>query len=215
MEVSDFLDLEKKYSCKIIAVSKLQSKEKIISLARLGFQNFGENYIQEALEKQEQLSRLNLQWHLIGPIQKNKTRKILGKFSLIHSIDSIEIAERINSQISENSERSQKQDVLLQVNLANEATKHGFHEQNLENALAKLTLMSRLNVIGLMTMPPLENMAEMNRQYFTKLRSLRDKLALKELSMGTSHDYQVALDEGATMIRLGTVLFGERPLKGK
>lgn len=215
MEASDFLNLEKKYSCKIIAVSKLQSQEKIVALARLGFQNFGENYIQEALEKQEQLSHLNLRWHLIGPIQKNKSRKILRRFSLIHSIDSIEIAERINAQLSENSHGSQKQDILLQVNLANEATKHGFDEQNLENALSKLTQLGRLNVIGLMTMPPLENEAEMNRQYFIKLRKLRDKLALKELSMGTSHDYQVALDEGATMIRLGTVLFGERPLKGK
>lgn len=215
MQAIDFLELGKKYQCKILAVSKLQPIEKITKLNDLGFQCFGENYIQEALEKIEALKNLHLEWHLIGPIQKNKVRKTLGKFQLIHSIDSVEVAQKMNQLLDEaDFQRLPPQNVLLQMNLANENTKHGFSQKNFATHWETLTQLKHLNVIGLMTMPPLENTPERNRPYFQSLRKLRDEFGLKELSMGTSHDYQIALDEGATIIRLGTILFGERPQKG-
>ena len=194
----------------LLAVSKLQSIQKITQLYHLGQEHFGENYIQEALEKIEKLKDLSIQWHLIGPIQKNKIKFLKNHFSYIHSVDSVELAQKI-------SEKSLAighcQKVFIQVNISDEDSKSGFSVVDLNAAFPELKKLSGLKIVGLMTIPPLENEAEKNRIYFKKLKELGQKFNLVEFSMGTSHDYQVALEEGATWIRLGTILFGERQLK--
>jgi len=191
----------------LLAVSKLQPIEKIRDLASLGQRAFGENYIQEALEKIEALKDLNLEWHLIGPIQKNKVKYLKNNFAYLHAIDSLELAELVSKKASE---IDYVQNIFIQINLANEATKAGFNEASVDSAWEKLTRLSNVKIVGLMTMPPLQNKAEDNQIHFKKLKKMADRLQVKELSMGTSHDYQVALKEGATWIRIGTVLFGER-----
>lgn len=191
----------------LLAVSKLQPLEKIRELALQGQKAFGENYIQEALEKVEALKDLNLEWHLIGPIQKNKVKYLKNNFAYLHAIDSLELAELVSKKASE---ISYVQKVFIQVNLSNEATKAGFTEASVLEVWDKLTQLSNIKIVGLMTMPPLQNEALDNQVHFKKLKILADRLKLQELSMGTSHDYEVALQEGATWIRIGTVLFGER-----
>lgn len=191
----------------LLAVSKLQPLEKIRDLASQGQKAFGENYIQEALEKIEALKDLNLEWHLIGPIQKNKVKYLKNNFAYLHAIDSLELAELVSKKASE---IGYVQKVFIQVNLAKEATKAGFDESSVIAAWDKLTQLSHVKIVGLMTMPPLQNEALDNQVHFKKLKNLADRLHVKELSMGTSHDYEVALKEGATWIRIGTVLFGER-----
>ena len=199
-------------SCQILAVSKLQSSEKIRALHQAGQIHFGENYVQEAKEKQQELRDLNLHWHLIGHLQKNKAKDILGAFDLIHSVDSLELAQTLNQRLLQ---QNKKQNVLLQINLAGELTKGGFSEKDLESQWAQLKTLVSLEIRGLMTMPPLNANPELSRPYFRRLREWRDQLAkqdprVKELSMGTSGDFLVAAEEGATWVRLGTVLFGER-----
>lgn len=191
----------------LLAVSKLQPIEKIRQLAEQGQKSFGENYIQEALEKVETLKDLNLEWHLIGPIQKNKVKYLKKSFAYLHAIDSLELAELVSKKASE---IEFVQSIFIQVNLANEATKAGFDVKSVQEAWPKLTALTNVKIVGLMTMPPLQNEASANQVFFKKLKSLADQLNVKELSMGTSHDYEVALKEGATWIRIGTVLFGER-----
>lgn len=191
----------------LLAVSKLQPLKKIRELAGQGQKAFGENYIQEALEKIEALKDLNLEWHLIGPIQKNKVKYLKNYFAYLHAIDSLELAELVSKKASE---IDHVQKIFIQVNLANEATKAGFDESSVIAAWDKLTQLSHVKIVGLMTMPPLQNEALDNQVHFKKLKNLADRLQVTELSMGTSHDYEVALKEGATWIRIGTVLFGER-----
>ncbi len=220
----------------ILAVSKLQPLEKIIQL--LTEQNqilFGENYIQEAIDKIKSFqnlqaankitSKVNLdanadakteiQWHLIGRLQKNKIKFILGIFDLIHSIDSIELASAFERRLAESSFSYPVQKILLQVNLSQEQTKGGFTEAELEAAIMTISNMPHLQICGFMTMPPLFDDPEQARPYFRQLRELRDHYqtqypTCKELSMGTSSDYMVAAEEGSTIVRLGTILFGER-----
>ena len=195
----------------LLAVSKLQPLEKIRELASQGQKAFGENYIQEALEKIEALKELNLEWHLIGPIQKNKVKYLKNNFAYLHAIDSLELAELVSRKASE---IDYVQKIFIQVNLANELSKAGFDESTVKEAWNKLTQLTHVKIVGLMTMPPLQNEAQENEIYFRKLKNLASELIPHnqqcELSMGTSHDYQVALKEGATWIRIGTVLFGER-----
>jgi len=191
----------------ILAVSKLQLLNKILQLHQSGQIHFGENYIQEALKKIEQTQNLNIQWHLIGPIQKNKVKYLKNNFAYIHSVDSLELAELIANK-AQQIQYTQK--VFLQINLSNEVTKSGFSEEELAKNWPSLSKLSYLKIVGLMTMPPLQNKAEDNRVYFKKLYEIANKFNLSELSMGTSHDYEIALEEGATWIRIGTVLFGDR-----
>lgn len=201
-------------SCKIIAVSKLQPVEKMRALYAQGQRDFAENYVQEALPKMAELSTLDLQWHFIGRLQRNKAKFVVGHFHLIHSVDSLQLAQEIHKHASE---KGLRQRVLLQVNLAKEETKGGFDREQLHKDLPALRALSGLEIAGLMTMPPLFDNAEQTRPYFHELKNLRDELqknlsCCQELSMGTSADYQVAASEGATLVRLGTILFGERPL---
>ncbi|MEK2644101.1 YggS family pyridoxal phosphate-dependent enzyme [Bdellovibrio sp. BCCA] len=205
---------------KILAVSKLQPESKIRSLYHEGQRLFGENYVQEALEKMDHLQDLpDIQWHLIGSLQKNKAKLVVGKFALIHSVDSLALAETLSRQCEN---KNVTQNILIQVNLAKEETKGGFDKESLLKSWQTLAELPHLNIMGLMTMPPLTETGVEVRLYFRELRQLLMELRsetnlkrhpLTELSMGTSHDFKVAVEEGATIVRLGTILFGERPAK--
>lgn len=198
---------------KVVAVSKLQPIAKIraLNLERAHI-DFGENYLQEALAKIEELQTLKLRWHLIGSLQTNKVKFLKDHFALIHSIDSLKIAKKI----SEHAQAIQfRQPVLLQVNVASEDSKSGFTRAEFETHFAELKNLPGLEIHGLMTMPPLQDDAEINRPYFRALAELGRQLqseipGARELSMGTSGDFTVAIEEGATWVRLGSMLFGER-----
>jgi len=196
----------------ILAVSKLQPVEKIKDLYMQGQTNFAENYIQEALKKIDQLSVYNICWHLIGPIQKNKVKLLKKNFEFIHSVDSLELAEKI-SEYALKINHIQK--CFIQLNLAKELTKFGYFKENFLKEWPLLKRLSGLKIVGLMTMPPLKNEPEKNRVFFKELKNIGDNLNLPEYSMGTSLDYQIALAEGATWIRIGTKLFGERTMLQK
>ncbi len=191
----------------LLAVSKLQSAEKIKNLYLSGLRDFAENYIQDAIIKINELKDLQIHWHLIGKVQKNKVKYLNRNFEYIHSVDSFELAKKISDQAI-NLNFLQK--VFLQVNISKEESKSGFEENELLQKWDSLKELKGLSIVGLMTMPPLDNEPQNNQIYFKKIKKLADQLKLKELSMGTSHDYQIALKEGATWIRLGTMLFGER-----
>lgn len=192
---------------KILAVSKLQPIDKIQELYSEGQRDFAENYVQEALEKIEILKNLKITWHLIGPIQKNKVKYLKNNFAYIHSIDSLELAVKISDAALV---QNHVQKCFIQINLSGEDSKSGFSAESFEQNWIELKKLTGLDIVGLMTMPPLENNPEKNRVFFKKLKYIGNKLGLNEFSMGTSHDYQIALEEGATWIRLGTMLFGER-----
>lgn len=199
----------------LLAVSKLQPNEKIRELYAQGQRHFAENYMQEATQKIQELKDLKIHWHLIGHLQKNKVKFLSFHFDRIHSVDSLSIAEAINRKASET---GLKQKLLLQVNFANEKSKEGFSRSELDNCLDSLKNLDSIDLVGVMCMPPLSESAEDSRPYFKQARELRDQLKkqfinMQELSMGTSSDYLVAAEEGATWLRLGTVLFGERSAK--
>jgi hypothetical protein len=206
-------------SLQILAVSKLQPFQKIKSLYEKGHRVFGENYVQEALFKQETLKNLDdIDWHLIGSLQKNKVKLVVGKFELIHSVDSLDLARAISNQAQK---INTTQKILIQLNLAQEITKGGLSREALLQQWSEFTPLPGIEISGLMTMPPLTDDPEDVRIYFRELKGLQAELmkhspgrhSLHELSMGTSHDYHVAIEEGATIVRLGTILFGERPKK--
>ena len=166
----------------------------------------GENRVQEALAKIGQLSGLEPRptWHMVGHLQTNKARVAAGIFDIIHSVDSIRLAEAL-------SRCTQKtMPILLEVNLAGEASKMGFSPAEVAAALELISRLPRLEVKGLMTIAPMASDAEQVRPVFRKLRSLRDSLGLEQLSMGMTGDFEVAIEEGATMVRIGRAIFGER-----
>ena len=208
-------------SVKLVAVSKLQPSAKILELYNQGQRRFGENYVQEALEKIDQLKAFKqIEWHFIGHLQKNKVKSVIGKFYLIHSVDSIELAEVMSRQCVL---KGISQNVLLQINLSQEQSKGGLEKTMIIERWHELQKLPNLKICGLMTMPPLTETGEEVRHYFNELKELLELLKNKtditihpmsELSMGTSHDYPVAIAEGATIIRLGTILFGERQPRG-
>jgi pyridoxal phosphate enzyme (YggS family) len=203
-------------STRLVAVSKLQPPEKIRALYDEGQRIFAENYVQEALTKIETLKDLSeIQWHFIGSLQKNKVKMVIGNFELIHSVDSFGLAEVI-SKIA--GQRNVTQRILMQVNLSGEESKGGFDPLEVAEALPNIAALPNTLLTGFMTMPPLFDDAEKSRPFFKELCQLKEKYkktypSLTELSMGTSHDYSVAVEEGATLIRIGTLLFGERPKK--
>ena len=196
----------------LIAVSKKMSMQKIREAYAAGIRTFGENYVQEALGKINELNDLDIRWHMVGHLQSNKVKSIAGRFALIHSIDS----EKLINEIDKRSERAQE--ILIEVNLAAESSKSGVAPESLPSLLHSLQQKSNVHLRGLMFMPPFELTASESAKYFEKARQLREKMAkevsgphnLHELSMGTSHDFEVAIQNGATMIRLGTVIFGPR-----
>ncbi|MBK7960813.1 MAG: YggS family pyridoxal phosphate-dependent enzyme [Bdellovibrionales bacterium] len=197
---------------RIVAVSKLQPIEKINRLYGHGQRIFAENYVQEAIAKKLELKSLDIEWHLIGHLQKKKLNSILGQFDLIHSVDSLDLARNLAKKCGE---KNITQKVLIEVNISQEATKDGWVASELREQWADLLKLSGLKITGLMTMPPSTENPEEARVYFRNLRMLRDELRtpahpLEELSMGTSQDYLVAIEEGATLVRLGQRIFGER-----
>ena len=195
----------------IVAVTKSHGAEAVRAAAAAGLGAVGENRVQEALAKQEQLSDLPIEWHLIGTLQRNKARHAVGRFALIHSVDRLDLARELDRRVPE----AQRQAVLVQVNCSNEPQKGGVEPDALATLLDDLRELPRLDVQGLMTMAALTDDVTEQRRAFRWLRALRDEAEpaghrLPQLSMGMSADYPVAVEEGATMVRLGTVLFGER-----
>ncbi len=203
---------------KLIAVTKTVKEDTIRKAADIGLRIFGENRVQEAQSKIQSLKEyfikchFNVQWHLIGHLQKNKVKVAVQLFDLIHTLDSLELAEEINKH----AERTNKiQKVLIQVKLSDEETKHGITEEGLSRLLDGIKSLKYIELLGLMTMPPYFQNPEDARPYFRRLREIRDIISkegyyLPELSMGMSNDFQLAIEEGATLVRIGTAIFGER-----
>jgi PLP dependent protein len=202
-------------SVRLVAVSKTFPVEAVFAAARAGQRDFGENRVQEGLDKIAATATLNLEWHLIGHLQTNKARKAAAAFQWIHSVDSMELLNKLEAGASDAGTRPQ---VLVQVDLAKEATKFGADRGQLEDLVRAALDCRSLQLRGLMTMPPIAEDPEEARRWFVELRQLRDELvarglpatALSELSMGMSHDCEVAIEEGATMVRVGTAIFGRR-----
>ncbi|MBA3323090.1 MAG: YggS family pyridoxal phosphate-dependent enzyme [Pyrinomonadaceae bacterium] len=202
----------------LVAVSKTHAAEAVREAWAAGARDFGENRVQETEEKLAPLRDLDLRWHLIGRLQANKARRAVKIFDLIHSIDSAALVERLERLCAEEGRESLP--ILVQVDLAGEATKAGAGEAELPGILATLKSCQQVRCVGLMTLPPFFDEAEQVRPYFHRLRELRDELrehgafaaggGTGELSMGMSHDFEVAIEEGATMVRVGTSIFGAR-----
>ncbi len=201
---------------KLVAVSKTHPVEVLQEALDAGVNVFGENKVQEAEPKIIQIGRDAAEWHLIGHLQSNKARKTVQLFDCVHSIDSVELAQRLE-RICKEEERSQLS-VFAEVDLAGEKTKSGVAENDLPRIVEFLKKCERLKFDGLMIIPPFYDDPEATRPYFKKLRELRDRLLLEnafangrgELSMGMSSDFEVAIEEGATIVRVGTSIFGER-----
>jgi pyridoxal phosphate enzyme (YggS family) len=190
----------------IIAVTKYVDDSAIQQAVEAGIEHFGENRVQEAQRKILRLpgSGLCPTWHMIGHLQRNKVQTALKIFDIIHSIDSVQLAQAISAQ----AERILP--VLLQVNIAGEKTKGGFKRDELSEAVAEISKMPNLSFKGLMTIAPLVDDPEEVRPVFKELRELRDSFGMEHLSMGMSNDFEIAVEEGATMVRLGRIIFGER-----
>ena len=196
----------------LVAVSKTHAAEKVQEAIEAGQLLFGESRVQEARAKIPLLPS-RLRWHFIGHLQKNKIRHALSLFELFHGIDSLVLAQEMERIAEEEGVRPR---VLLEVNVAGEASKHGFSPEALRRDLEAALSLGRLTIEGLMTLPPLAPEAEASRRYFVTLRELRDQLEaefevrLPQLSMGMSGDFPIAIEEGATIVRVGTAIFGER-----
>ncbi len=194
---------------KLIAVSKTHPSKVLLEAIKAGATVFGENKVQEAEEKIEELGKENLQWHLIGHLQSNKARKAVKLFDVIHTLDSVELAERLERICIDENRTSLS--VLAQVDLADEKTKNGIGEKGLPNLIEFLKTCERLKFDGLMIIPPFFEDIEKARPFFRRLREIRDEfLPNGELSMGMSHDFEIAIEEGATLVRVGTAIFGAR-----
>lgn len=205
----------------LIAVSKTKTADAVLAAIQNGIFNFGENYVQEATKKIEKIKTLvdrDVRWHLIGGLQTNKSKFVVGKFETIQSVDRIELAEALNKRAGE---AGIVQNILLQVKLGDEPTKGGVTAGACSELIQKIVPLSNLRIEGLMSLPPIENDPEGSRKFFAELRELHARLkslvpsgsgSFKHLSMGTTHDYTVAIEEGATMVRVGTAIFGAREM---
>jgi pyridoxal phosphate enzyme (YggS family) len=192
----------------LVAVTKTVDTSSINAAFDLGLRHFGENRIQEASPKIERLSqeKLDINWHLIGHLQTNKARQAVSLFDIIESVDSVRLADIINKQAN------RKIPVLLQVNVAGEITKSGFSVSEVEKAMEEIARLPNLEINGLMTIAPLVPDPEDIRYVFKRLKEIRDKLGLEHLSMGMTDDFEVAIEEGATIVRIGRAIFGERSM---
>lgn len=198
----------------LIAVSKTKPISMMEEVLDEGTYSFGENKVQEICTKYEQLPK-DVHWHLIGHLQRNKVKQIIDKVDLIHSVDSLRLAEQINEEASK---KDLVVPVLIQVNIAKEDTKYGFMEEEVFSALDAISKMSNVKVKGLMTIAPFTENPEENRVHFQNLKKLYvdinckniDNINMDILSMGMTGDYEIAIEEGATMVRVGTGIFGER-----
>jgi pyridoxal phosphate enzyme (YggS family) len=196
----------------LVAISKTHDAEKVRAAHAAGQSLFGESRVQEARAKIPELPS-SLRWHFVGHLQKNKIRHALPLFELFHGIDSLDLARDLN-RVAE--EEGMHPRILLEVNVAGEGSKFGFKPESVRQEMEQLLSLGRLSIEGLMTIPPLAEEAENSRRHFVRLRELRDQLQqefavqLPQLSMGMTNDYAVAIEEGATLVRVGTAIFGER-----
>jgi pyridoxal phosphate enzyme (YggS family) len=199
----------------LIGASKTVSADRLRPFVENGLNNLGENYIQEGCAKQIELADLDVCWHFIGALQSNKARQAVEHFDWIHSVDRVSLIKALEKEAAHAGKMIK---VLLQVNVGDESSKAGCHADELEKLAAFCVGQPHLELRGLMCLPPFSENAEETRKYFSLLRELRDDLkstfGLKqlELSMGMSHDFEIAIEEGATMIRVGTALFGKRKI---
>lgn len=206
-------------SVTIVGACKAQSLIKIRSFAEMGVMDMGQNYAQELLTKAPMCMDLNVRWHFIGNLQSNKVKQILPYVSSIQTVDSVELAKRI-SRVAEQTSSIQKPiPIMIQTNFGHERQKSGLPPQVVESLFAEFMKVDGVELVGLMTIPPVHKDAEKMRPYFKDLKSLFEKLKplhrhperFTELSMGMSNDFEVAVEEGATCVRIGTSLFGPRP----
>jgi len=223
-EIDSYCNLFKREreSVKLIVVTKSQTSEKIEQVIAAGARYLGENYPEETREKKNILTNLpeDLEWHMIGHLQSRRSQLVIDEFSMLHSLDSVKLAKRLNRQLMDS---GKKIPVLLQFNVGGEDSKYGWDASNRKNwssiigEVAEVLNCSNLDVQGLMTMPPFTTNEAESRLHFNKLRELGEylqsnfhELLIQEYSMGTSHDFKMAIAEGATMIRIGTAIMGSR-----
>ena len=201
----------------LVVITKTHDAEKVRAAYEAGQILFGESRVQEARVKIPELPSA-IRWHFVGHLQKNKIRQALPLFEMIHSVDSSALAQDMN-RIAE--EEGLHPRILLEVNLAGEGSKFGFKPDTIREELESLLALNRLSILGLMTIPPLAEDGEASRKYFVQLRELRDRLQtefhvdLAQLSMGMTNDFAIAVEEGATLVRVGTAIFGERSKRQK
>jgi len=200
----------------LVAVSKTFPAERVREAYAAGQRDFGENKVQEGLQKQSEVADIPLRWHLIGHVQSNKAKKAATGYTAIHSVDSLELMRRLDEAAAA---RPDRLDVLVQVDFAGEATKFGAPPEEAVRLVDAALAARALALKGLMLLPPWSEDPERTRPWFARLRAFRDRLvengapasALAQLSMGMSHDYEAAIEEGATIVRVGTAIFGRRP----
>jgi pyridoxal phosphate enzyme (YggS family) len=200
---------------RLVAVSKTVAAEQVREAIEAGVTILGENYVQEAREKIQQLVSYPVSWHYIGHLQTNKAKYAVKLFDLIHSVDSLKLAKELDKQAKKN---DKIQPILIQVNVAEQISKSGVSVEHATQLIKDIGHLPNLAVKGLMTMPPFFNAPEKVRPYFKELRQLRDQIrresiphvSMDELSMGMTGDFEVAIQEGATLVRIGTAIFGER-----
>ena len=200
---------------RLLAVSKTFSADHVRAAYAAGQRDFGENKVQEALQKIAETTELEIKWHLIGHLQSNKVRKAAPAFAAIHAIDSIELVRRVDAAAVE---LGAAPDLYIQVDLAGESTKFGAPEEDVPAIAREAAACRAARLKGLMLLPPWFDNPEQARPYFRRLRELRQRLVedgidsscVRELSMGMSHDFEVAIQEGATLVRVGTAIFGKR-----
>ena len=193
---------------KLVAVSKTVESVRVKEAIEAGVSILGENYIQEAQKKIEEIGR-PVSWHFIGHLQSNKAKHAVRLFDMIHSVDSLSLAQELNRRAIQTIK------VMIEVNLSKEASKFGSEEEKILTLAQEISKLDHLSLEGLMTMPPLFDSPEMSRPYFVALRELKEKMAregipIKDLSMGMSNDFEIAIEEGATYVRVGTAIFGTR-----
>jgi pyridoxal phosphate enzyme (YggS family) len=196
---------------KLVAVSKTVEPARIKEAIEAGASILGENYVQEAQKKIEEIGQ-TVSWHFIGHLQSNKSKYAVRLFDMIHSLDSIPLAEELNRRAEQ---AGRKLRVLIEVNLSGEETKFGTDEEKILNLAKRVLQLDHLSLEGLMTMPPYFDSPEMSRPYYVKLREVKERLAkegipVADLSMGMSNDFEIAIEEGATYVRVGTAIFGAR-----
>lgn len=207
-------------SVTLIGAAKKQSAKRVLDFARAGLKNIGENYVQEGVAKKSEIEtlapELSLRWHLIGALQSNKARVAVQNFDLVHSVDRISLARELDKAARV---LDQTQDILLQVNIGDESSKAGCAPDEVIELAKRCAELTNIRICGLMTLPPYEENPEETRKYFRALRELSEKIRQSinlsstqkwHLSMGMTHDFEIAIEEGATMVRVGTGLFGAR-----
>jgi len=195
----------------LVAVSKTVESARIKEAIEAGVSILGENYVQEAQKKIEEIGRI-VSWHFIGHLQSNKAKYAVSLFDMIHSLDSISLAEELNRRAEK---EGRTMNAMIEVNLSGEATKFGAEEARVFDIARRVLNLSHLSLVGLMTMPPYFDDPRLSRPYYIRLRELKEKMIkegiqLRELSMGMSNDFEIAIEEGATFVRVGTAIFGER-----